>query len=139
MNNCKFCNFDETKYDNLIYVMDLPSGALYLMADQTLPGRCILAMGRHVKKLTELTEQEYRIFFEDVRKIALAINTLFSPDKINYLVLGDLSDHLHIHIVPKYREKAEWGKIFTMDREEYDVFPLEKKNKISDSFRKLLK
>ena len=41
-------------------------------------------------------------------------SALYQQDKINYLVLGDLCPHLHIHLVPKYEGGKSWGTIFEM-------------------------
>lgn len=131
MDECKFCAFDGKKYSNLIFVKELESGNVYLMADQTLPGRCIYAFKRHVKRLTELSDTEYALLCADVRRLACVLEKLYHPDKINYLILGDLSEHLHIHLVPKYKDKVEWGSIFTMDRENYrEMSPAEKEVEI---------
>lgn len=127
MDECKFCAFDGERYGNLIFAGELSNGTLYLMTDQTLPGRCIYAFKRHVKRLTELSGTEYAALWDEVRDIALALERLYRPDKINYLVLGDRSEHLHVHIVPKYKDKPEWGRVFTVDREGYSkMSPSEK-------------
>ena len=34
-------------------------------------------------------------------------------DKLNYAVYGDLSPHLHVHIVPKYKGGVSWGQPFS--------------------------
>ena len=47
-----------------------------------------------------------------------SITDQFSPDKINYLIFGDTSTHLHVHIVPKYQNGKDWGKVFLTDEPE---------------------
>lgn len=121
MTKCKYCNFDAKLYTNLTFICTMNSGSLYLMKDQTLPGRCIFAFNKHEKKLTDLSSEEFSAFMIDLKKIAEAINRLFNPDNINYLILGDKAEHLHVHVVPKYIERIEWGEYFTMDREEYSL------------------
>lgn len=47
-------------------------------------------------------------------KAADTLTRLYHPDKINYLILGDLCPHLHVHLVPKYQGGADWGTMFRM-------------------------
>ena len=40
---------------------------------------------------------------------------MFSPDKVNYGAYGDTGCHLHMHLVPKYKDEYEWGGVFEMN------------------------
>lgn len=102
---------------DLIRIRKVKRHTLYLHRDQTYPGRCILAAEQHIKKLTDLTAEEYTQLCREMYTAAVILNRLFSPDKINYAILGDCSEHLHIHIVPKYKEKKNWGYLFEMNEE----------------------
>ena len=51
----------------------------------------------------------------DVTKAAKAIHKAFAPDKLNYGAYGDTGCHLHIHLVPKYKDQDEWGSTFQMN------------------------
>ena len=46
---------------------------------------------------------------------AKAIHAAFHPDKLNYGAYGDTGCHLHVHLVPKYRDGFEWGGVFAMN------------------------
>ena len=46
---------------------------------------------------------------------ANAIHAVFHPDKLNYGMYGDTGHHLHMHLVPKYKDGFEWGGTFAMD------------------------
>ena len=37
---------------------------------------------------------------------------MFHPDKINYATFGDLVPHVHVHMVPKYKDGLQWGAPF---------------------------
>ena len=114
---CKFCA-DTSLRPDLIEVCHLPGGALYLHRDQTHRGRLLMASCRHVQKVTQLSLQEYRELSDSIYCAAQAVTDLLHPDKINYLILGDTSTHLHVHIVPKYRNGKDWGKVFLTDEPE---------------------
>lgn len=117
--DCMYCREDDQRrLDLMTKIADLEVTALHLYREQTYPGRCVLVYGKHVHKITDLSSEEAAAFFRDVHRAARALTALYHPDKINYLVLGDLSPHLHMHLVPKYEGGADWGQIFRMMPEE---------------------
>lgn len=111
---CKFCGGDGLRPD-LIRVNALPGGTLYFHKDQTHPGRLLFAAGRHVRRVTDLSPEEFGQIMRSVHRAARALNEIYAPDKINYLIFGDLGTHLHVHIVPKYKGGKDWGKMFLTD------------------------
>jgi len=71
---CKFCGGAELRPD-LIAVGEMPGGRLYLHRDQTHPGRLLLASRRHVKKITDLTPEEYAALMDSVYQAAQALTS----------------------------------------------------------------
>lgn len=112
---CMYCQAeDERRLKLMAKIADLKVSSLHFYREQSYPGRCVLVYHKHVHKLTELTPKEHAAFFADVAHAASVLTGLYHPDKINYLVLGDLCPHLHIHLVPKYQGGTDWGGIFQM-------------------------
>ncbi len=62
-------------------------------------GWTIVAFKRHANELFELTEQEMLEFWQDVSKVAKALDSLYQPVKINYCVFGHHCPHLHCHLL----------------------------------------
>jgi ATP adenylyltransferase len=112
-NQCFYCNKDARLLELMIKIDELQVSDFYLNRDQTHPGRCILAFKQHRKEVFELTPPELHYFMEDLAKAAKAIQDAFGPDKINYGIYGDFVSHLHVHLVPKYKDGADWGEAFT--------------------------
>lgn len=117
MTECMYCAKDAELLRRMLPIGELGAGTVYLHRDQTHPGRCILALTTHVKRISELDRNSYTALMGDVRDVVAAITRIYRPDKVNVLILGDLSDHMHVHIVPKYRDGAQWGRMFTLDEE----------------------
>ncbi len=76
-----------------------------------------MAYKEHAGDMTELTGEERSAFFADVNRVAKALHAAFHPDKINYGSYGDTSGHMHFHLVPKYKDQAEWASTFAMNPE----------------------
>ncbi len=98
-----------------IEICDLSVSTLYLFKEQSHPGRCIVAYKDHVSELIDITDEERNAFFADVARASRAIHAAFNPDKVNYGAYGDTGCHLHIHLVPKYKDGYEWGGVFAMN------------------------
>lgn len=114
--NCGYCMRGELLEKFGIYVCDLKVSTLVLFKEQSHKGRCIVAYKDHVSEIVNISEEERNLFFEDVNRVAKALHSAFSPDKINYGAYGDTGCHLHFHLVPKYKnDEFEWGSTFEMN------------------------
>ena len=113
--NCAYCMRGELLEQFGIYICDLSVSSLILFKEQSHKGRCIVAYKEHVSEIVDITDEERNLFFTDVRKAAKAIHAVFSPDKVNYGAYGDTGHHLHVHLVPKYKDGFEWGGVFEMN------------------------
>ncbi|MGN0354277.1 MAG: HIT family protein [Muricoprocola sp.] len=113
--NCGYCMRGELLDKFGIYICDLEVSTLILFKEQSHPGRCIVAYKDHVSEIVDISDEERNAFFADVNRAAKAIHAAFHPDKVNYGAYGDTGCHLHMHLVPKYKEEYEWGGVFEMN------------------------
>ena len=113
--NCGYCQGGELLAQFGIKICDLNVSQLILFKEQSHPGRCIVAYQNHISEIVDLTAEERAAFIEDVNRAAKAIHAVFHPDKINYGAYGDTGCHLHVHLVPKYKDEYEWGGVFAMN------------------------
>lgn len=113
--NCAYCAKGELLDKFGIFVCDLEVSSLILFREQSKKGRFIVAYKDHVSEIVNISEEESNAFMADVTKAANAIHKTFHPDKINYGMYGDTGCHLHMHLVPKYKDGDEWGGIFQMN------------------------
>ena len=116
--NCGYCAGGEALAAFGIKICDLKVSQLILFKEQSHPGRVIVAYKDHVSELIDISEEERRLFFEDVAHASRAIHEVFKPDKVNYGAYGDGGSHLHFHLVPKYKDGYEWGGVFAMNPRE---------------------
>ena len=114
-NNCAYCMRGELLEKFGIYICDLNVSILVLFKEQSHPGRCIVAYKDHVSEIVNISEEERNAFLDDVNHAAKAIHAAFHPDKLNYGAYGDTGCHLHVHLVPKYKDDFEWGGVFEMN------------------------
>ena len=113
--NCGYCMRGELLDAFGIYICDLSVSTLILFKEQSHPGRCIVAYKDHVSEIVNISDEDRTAFFADVDRAAKAIHAVFKPDKLNYGMYGDTGCHLHMHLVPKYKDGFEWGGVFQMN------------------------
>lgn len=113
--DCMYCMEDERRDNLMIEIGKLNVSTVFLFKEQTYKGRVNVVYKDHVKELFELNEQELAAFMNDVKKAAAAVDKAYQPSKINYGAYGDTLHHLHMHVVPKYEGKENWGSTFEMN------------------------
>ena len=112
---CGYCMGGELLDAYGIPICELSVSSLILFKEQSHPGRCIVAYKDHVSEIVDISPEERSAFMEDVAHAARAIHAAFHPEKLNYGAYGDTGSHLHVHLVPKYRDDFEWGGVFAMN------------------------
>ena len=113
--NCAYCAKGELLAKFGYEICELPASTVHLFKEQSHPGRCVVASKYHVSEIIDLTEEERAAFMADVYRVAGVIHRLFKPDKLNYGMYGDTGHHLHMHLVPEYKDGYEWGGTFEMN------------------------
>jgi diadenosine tetraphosphate (Ap4A) HIT family hydrolase len=96
---CKACAGEWPSKDHRI--ADLGLTVAYLYDDQFFAGWTVLVLKRHATELFDLTKDERSRLIEEVSEAALALAMAFEPVKINYELLGNQTQHIHWHIIPR--------------------------------------
>lgn len=83
--------------------------------DPDYAGFCRVVCSRHVGEMTDLSAAERRHVMAVVFATEAALRTLYRPDKINLASLGNVTPHLHWHVIPRYRTDRHfpnpiWGQ-----------------------------
>ncbi|RFB17434.1 HIT family protein [Bacillus sp. HNG] len=128
---CFYCEKDKRLSDLMVEICELRTSTFYLNKDQTHVGRSIVTFKQHRKEIFELSTEELHHFIEDVSSAAKSLQKAFNPDKINYGIYGDIVSHLHVHIVPKYKNGTDWGEAFENN-------PLSKKMEAPNKYESLI-
>ena len=70
----------------------------------------------HVKELTDLEESEAIGLFRAVMEIERVMREFIKPDKVNIASFGNQVPHLHIHIIPRFKNDPAWpGSSFCVE------------------------
>lgn len=112
--DCQYCRQDQRLHDLMIEIAPMRVSTLYFFREQTHRGRCVVAYRGHVNELFELPPEALAQFAQDVAAAAKAIKAVVGAQKINYGAYSDKLPHLHMHLVPKFKDGPAWGAPFEM-------------------------
>jgi diadenosine tetraphosphate (Ap4A) HIT family hydrolase len=78
------------------------------------PGFCRVILARHAREMSDLSEAERGRLMEVVFAVEEAVRDAMSPDKMNVASLGNMTPHVHWHVIPRFRDDAHfptpvWG------------------------------
>lgn len=94
---------------------------VYLHENQCYLGRMFILLkeGGHenVEDFLAIEGEVRDEFFLVGEAVKKALQVLFKPDKMNYAALSNVSEKIHVHMVPRYKDTREFaGKLFTDTR-----------------------
>lgn len=72
--------------------------------DPDYPGFCRVILNRHVAEMTDLDGEEPQEIMRIVFSVEATLRHLLNPDKINLASLGNMTPHVHWHVIPRWRE-----------------------------------
>jgi diadenosine tetraphosphate (Ap4A) HIT family hydrolase len=113
---------------NPMVIARMKSGFAVIGDTQFLPGYCVLLAYPQVKCLNDLTVTQRSDFLLDMSILGDAIIKVCNPLKVNYSILGNTDDFLHVHIFPRYNWEEE-------TRRKYPVWLYPKENWTDEKYR----
>ena len=107
---CALCGDDggEVLYRNARLRVVLVDDVLY-------PGFCRVVWNDHVKEMTDLAPLDRSHAMTVVCKVETSLRHVLAPHKINLASLGNMTPHVHWHVIPRYEDDAHfpqpvWGQ-----------------------------
>ncbi|MES2831244.1 MAG: HIT family protein [Pseudomonadota bacterium] len=85
-----------------------------LVDDALHPGFCRVVWQTHEREMTDLVPADRALFMNVVWQVEQAMRTVLQPQKINIASLGNLTPHLHWHVIARNADDAHfpqpvWG------------------------------
>jgi diadenosine tetraphosphate (Ap4A) HIT family hydrolase len=68
------------------------------------PGFCRVILKRHARELTDLSQSERGALMAVVFAVEAVVRETMQPDKMNLASLGNMTPHVHWHVVPRFRD-----------------------------------
>lgn len=79
-----------------------------LVDDARFPGFCRVVLGRHARELTDLDPAERAEVMRVVFAVERALRDVCRPDKVNVASLGNVTPHVHWHVIPRWQTDSHF-------------------------------
>lgn len=135
---CKICQI-VADMGNPLRITELEVSVIGLSRDQYFRGYTLVTYKWHVTELYHLPHDERTLFCEEMIKVAKALDEALHPDKMNYALLGNVSAHLHWHVIPRYKNDGFWGRPIWVHRHEEKRLAKEEYLELRDKIGKHLR
>jgi diadenosine tetraphosphate (Ap4A) HIT family hydrolase len=86
------------------------------VADPHYPGFCRVIWREHVREMTDLSPEQRQCMMGVVFAVEGVVRDILRPDKVNLASFGNMTPHLHWHVIPRWRDDRHfpepvWGKV----------------------------
>ena len=102
-----------------------------LRPQQATIGSGVLSLKRYCQDFDNLEEEEFTDLNNIIKVIEPALRKSFDYDKINYLMLMMVDNHIHYHVIPRFEREIEmfdkkwvdkgWPKLPVLSVEESNI------------------
>lgn len=94
-----------------------------LVDDAQYPGFCRVIWNAHAKEMNDLPDVDRILFMNAVWQVEAALCEVMHPDKINLASLGNVTPHLHWHVIPRYADDAHFPNPVWAERQRIPAHP----------------
>ena len=110
----KPCELCATTGGTLLW--ESPACRVVRIDDPHYPGFCRVIWNSHVREMTDLDPAARQSFMNVVFAVERVVRDLFAPDKINLASFGNMTPHLHWHVIPRWCDDRHfpepvWGAV----------------------------
>jgi diadenosine tetraphosphate (Ap4A) HIT family hydrolase len=101
MVECKMCAYLEQYY----WIKEHEHWKIGVSRGQITLGNLFIVLKRHELFLANTTAEEFSELHTIIKEAKTMLDNAFKPDWYNTVQLTNSEPHLHIHIIPRYRER----------------------------------
>lgn len=116
------CEFCESPGDAVLWQNDL---CRVVRADEPdYPGFVRVILKRHAREMTDLEPAERDGLMAVVFAVEAAVRETMRPDKMNLASLGNMTPHVHWHVIPRYADDRHFpGPVWAQPKRERSASP----------------
>ena len=85
-----------------------PAWRVVLVDEPAFPGYCRVIWNAHVREMTDLSAAEQQQLMAVVWAVEKSLRAVLQPLKINLASLGNVTPHLHWHIIPRWQTDSHF-------------------------------
>jgi diadenosine tetraphosphate (Ap4A) HIT family hydrolase len=82
--------------------------SVILVDDANYPGFARVIWNAHVKEMSDLAPADRMLLNDAVWHVELALREVMAPGKVNVASLGNMTPHVHWHVIPRFADDAHF-------------------------------
>jgi diadenosine tetraphosphate (Ap4A) HIT family hydrolase len=102
MTGCAFCEGDGGR------VLWRDERCRVVLTDEPFPGFCRVIWNAHVREMTDLPPADRAHVVEVALAVESALRARLAPTKMNLASLGNVTPHLHWHVIPRFADDTHF-------------------------------
>jgi diadenosine tetraphosphate (Ap4A) HIT family hydrolase len=110
--NCELCELDGGAL-----VLRNDELRIVLVDDADYPGFVRVIWNAHVREMTDLAPPQIARLMGAVLAVEDALRAILAPLKVNLASLGNMTPHVHWHVIPRFAEDAHFPKPVWTERQ----------------------
>jgi diadenosine tetraphosphate (Ap4A) HIT family hydrolase len=91
-------------------VGDLPLSRVLAVNDANFPWVLLVPRRTGASEIIDLTEPDQARLMTEIARVASALKSITSCDKLNVAAIGNVVPQLHIHVVARRTDDAAWPR-----------------------------
>ena len=103
--NCELCTGDGG-----VLIWRHPLLRVVLVDEADYPGFCRVIWNAHVREMTDLSRSDAALCMAAVFAVEDALRLTLQPTKINLASLGNMTPHVHWHVIPRFVEDRHFPR-----------------------------
>lgn len=101
---------------------------IVLVDDTAYPGFCRVIWNAHVREMTDLAPADRAAVMNATWAVEAALREVMQPEKINLASFGNMTPHVHWHVIPRYADDVHFpGPVWAEARRECDAATLKQR------------
>ena len=76
----------------------------------TYRGFCRVVWNEHIREMSDLASNDRDLLMNAVYRVEAALRLSLNPDKINLASLGNMTPHVHWHVIPRFCDDATFPR-----------------------------
>jgi diadenosine tetraphosphate (Ap4A) HIT family hydrolase len=106
-NTCDLCKLLAAPAEGVVVWSDHQLSVI-AVEDAEYPGFTRVVWNAHVKEMTDLDAAERARVMDVVFAVESAQRAVMAPEKINLASFGNMTPHVHWHVIPRYLDDAHF-------------------------------
>jgi diadenosine tetraphosphate (Ap4A) HIT family hydrolase len=91
-------------------VAPLPLCDVRIQDNRLFPWLVLVPRRADISEIIGLTDADQTLLMQEIAQASRALQTLFSPDKLNVAALGNVVPQLHVHVIARFKTDVMWDK-----------------------------